>query len=399
MGGALHEIILLLLAAITLPLAALGAIQVVLGHRGLTRLTQNAPAVAPVPRLSVIVAARNEEQKIEEALSSLLGQDYPDLEVIAVDDRSSDATGEIIDRLATVSDRLRPLHVTDLPSGWLGKVHALHQGARIASGEILLFADADVVMAPTALSRAVGHLQRESLHHVTVGARMRSRTMLLDLAIGTFILQLTRYGRPWRASDPNSWHYAGLGAFNMVRVDAYRAIGGHEPIRMRPVDDLELGRRIKTAGYRQELLLGDGMIEVEWYPSTRALVKGLRKNGFAAAGFSVPVVAAISLAILAFDVWPWVALFLTDGVTRALNAVIVIAGAASYWSIVSNYGLNRWLAPLLPVGALIILESGLSSTIATLWNGGITWRGTFYPLGELRRHAAAPDSRVRPEAP
>lgn len=381
------DLLLLSLAALTLTAALVAVVQTILGHGGMTRLVDVEPVGKPAPSLSVVVAARNEERKIEEAMRSLLAQDYRDLELIVVDDRSSDATGEIIDGLAATHRALRPVHIASLPAGWLGKLHALQAGAELATGEILLFADADVVMAPTVLSRAVGHLLRNDLDHVTVGSEMRTGgALLLDVAIGAFLFELIRIGQPWRASDPNSRRYAGLGAFNMVRAEAYRAIGGHESIRMHPVDDLELGRRIKAAGYRQEMLLGKGMIEIEWYPSTRALVRGLRKNGFAAAGFSVPMVVAIAATILAFDVWPWLALLMTEGITRLLNAGIVLTGIAGYWLIVPHYGLNRWLAPLLPVGAIVILDSGLTSTVTTLWKGGITWRGTFYPLSELRRN-------------
>lgn len=380
------ELALISLAALTFTATLVVGIQTIFGHNRMTRLVDVEPAGEHAPRLSVIVAARNEERKIEEALRSLLVQDYPNLEVVVVDDRSSDGTGEIIDELAAAHPNLRPVHVTELPAGWLGKLHALHEGAGLATGEILLFADADVVMARTVLSRAVGHLLRHELDHITIGSEMRTGgAPLLDVAIGAFLFELIRIGQPWRAPDPNSRRYAGLGAFNMVRRGPYHAIGGHESIRMHPVDDLELGRRIKAAGYRQEMLLGKGMIEIEWYPSTRAMMRGLRKNGFAAANFSVPMVAAIALTILAFDVWPWLALVMTDGLTRMLNAGIVLTGVAGYWLIVPHYGLNRWLAPLLPVGAIVIVDSGLVSTIATLWRGGITWRGTFYPLSELRR--------------
>jgi glycosyltransferase involved in cell wall biosynthesis len=371
-------------------------VQAVFGHGRMTRLVDVAPVGRPAPRLSVIVAARNEERKIEEAMRSLLTQDYPNLELIAVDDRSSDATGEIIDGLAATHRALRPVHIDELPAGWLGKLHALHAGAELATGEILLFADADVVMESTVLSRAVGHMLRNDVDHLTIGSEMRTGgAPLLDVAIGAFLFELIRIGQPWRASDPNSRRYAGLGAFNMVWAEAYHAVGGHESIRMHPVDDLELGRLIKAEGYRQEMLLGTRMMEIEWYPSTRALVRGLRKNGFAAASFSVPMVAAIAATILAFDVWPWLALLVTDGITRALNAGVVLTGMAGYWLIVPNYGLNRWLAPLLPVGAIVILDSGLVSTVTTLWRGGITWRGTFYPLAELRRSRSASGSIER----
>ncbi len=390
--------LLLVLGLVTLAVALALALELARGHRALVRLRDVAPVPAPDgPRVSVIIAARDEADAIEPALRSVIGQDYPDLEIVVVDDRSTDGTGSIIDRLAEERpDRVIPLHVERLPSGWLGKVHALHVGAERADGSILLFTDADVELAPTAVGRAVRHLNERGLHHLTVASRMIAPGPLLDLAVGSFILGATRVGLPWRCADPESDRYTGLGAFNMVRAETYRAIGGHEPIRMKPVDDLELGHRIKAAGHRQEMLLGDGMVSVEWYGSTLELIRGLRKNAFAGVGYRILPVVAITLFGLALDVWPWLALGLLEGPARWANGAIVLANLLSYADTAPRYGLNPWLAPFHPVGALILLYTGWASTVRTLIAGGIEWRGTHYPLDELKSSAEPSEAAENP---
>lgn len=261
--------------------------QLVALHFGLRRLRQladvEAPADPELPALSVIVGALDEAATIEPALRSLLAVDYPRLEVIAIDDRSTDGTGAILDRLAREDRRLRVIHVRELPAGWLGKVHALHVGARAATGEWLLFTDADVHFAPGALRRAVGHCRQERLDHLSVLPELHVRQSLLAalllLAQGLFYATLP----PWKlATSPRV--YVGLGAFNLVRSDAYRRAGGHEALRLEVLDDLMLGKRLKTfGGARQGLLLGQGAVSLEWYPDAHAFMRGLEKNSFAAA--------------------------------------------------------------------------------------------------------------------
>lgn len=151
------------LALTTLLIYLIVAVDLLRGNRSvlfLSDISSNFPS--PAPKVSVIVAARNEARNIREALTSLLRLDYPDYELIVVNDRSEDATGAIVDELAVNNPRLQAVHVTELPPDWLGKNHALWMGSRIATGELLLFTDADIVMEPTILSRAVTFLSTSS---------------------------------------------------------------------------------------------------------------------------------------------------------------------------------------------------------------------------------------------
>src|SRR5215218_1760725 len=162
-----------------------------------------------VPPLSIVVAARNEARGIEQAMRSLLSQDAPRLEVVAVDDRSDDATGAILDRFAEGEPRLRVVHVADLPPGWLGKNHALWLGAERAGGELLLFTDADVVMAPDTLRRAAAMMAAGGIDHLPAGMHVDMPGWLLKTFGVFFGLMFTVFSRPWKARDPRSRSHVG----------------------------------------------------------------------------------------------------------------------------------------------------------------------------------------------
>lgn len=376
------------------------AIELAAGLRTLPTLRGSPPvASAHARRVSIIVAARNEERHIEAAVGTLLAQDYPDLEVVVVNDRSTDRTPAILDRLADRWDResarasreghyrprLRVLHVAELPKGWLGKNHALHHGAAQADGEILLFTDADVMMRHDALRRAVGLLERQGLDHLAVAPRVHAGGPWATMTVAVFLTVFSAWFKPWRAREPGSRRHIGIGAFNLVRADAYRRIDGHTAIALRPDDDLRLGRRIKEAGLRQGAAIGRNTVLVEWYPSLRAMARGLRKNAFAVVDYRILPLVAGTLLPLIFEFWPVAALFLTDGMVLRLNIAIVVVGVASTWDVAAAHGLPRWVAFTYPVGALFLLWIVWAAALSVLWNRGIEWRDTRYSLDELRK--------------
>lgn len=359
-------------------------VRLVLGNRSLRALRDLAPIADPAPSVSVVVAARDEARHLEKALRSVLAQRYPALEVIAVDDRSTDATPAILADLARDDARLRVVRVDELPPGWLGKNHALQAGAARASGEWLLFTDADVVMDPLALARAVGAAQRERIDHLAVAPELAMPGFWLDLFGGSFVLYFSRYAEPWKARDPRSRRYVGIGAFNLLRAAAYRAVGGHSRIPMRPDDDLKLGKVVKRAGFRQEMLAGRGALWVEWYGSVGEAVRGLEKNSFAGLDYSLLALLGASLALLLLDVWPFLGLLFTDGPARLLNAGTVGVALATYALLARNVGADPRRAPAFPLAALLFLYILTRASALTLLRGGIRWRGTYYALDELR---------------
>lgn len=378
------ELFLLVLAAGTLLLYIAISLEVTTGNRSIAFLKNVPPLAGDLPRATIVIPARNEERNLEEALRSVLAQDYASVEIVVVDDRSTDRTGEILDRMAAADPRLKVVHVTELPPGWLGKNHALELGAQGAGGEYLLFTDADVVMEPTALRRAVARMEARELDHLTSSPEIERAGLLYEMFIGTFAVFFAMYTKPWKVGDPKSSRHIGIGAFNLVRTSAYRAVGGHRPIALRPDDDLELGKLLKKNGYRQEFLFGHGMLRVEWYASIRELIQGLMKNAFPAVDYRLSVVILSTLAQLAWNVWPFLAVFLTTGATRLVNVAVCLLILLLCAANAPLAGVRRWYGIGFPVATLLFLYILWRSTLLILWTGGIEWRGTRYPLAELK---------------
>lgn len=372
--------------ALLLVIAGLG-LDVWLGLRRLERLASAAPrGGSGAPLVSIVVAAKDEARSIEAAAGSLLAQHYPRLEIIAVDDRSRDATGAILDRLAQGDSRLRVVHVRELPSGWLGKNHALSVGAAAAEGEWLLFTDADVMMEPDALARAVGLAEQRGLDHLAVMPEIRMPGLLLQAFSVGFLCWGLAVLRPWKARDGRSWRFVGIGAFNLVRAAAYARAGGHTPIRLRPDDDLKLGKLLKRSGARGDFLLGRGQISVEWYHSVGELINGLMKNSFSVVEYrTLAMLAGIPLYLIG-GLGPLAALLLGSGPVRLLGAAAVLVQLGVLLLGAAETGTRRRAVLLYPVVSLLFAWIILRALVLNLSQGGIVWRGTFYPLAELRRN-------------
>lgn len=363
------------------------AIEALLGMKSLEWLSdQPEDASSLLPSLSLIVAARNEEKNIRAGVLSLLRLDYPDKEIIVVNDRSTDQTGAILKELASQEPRLRIITITELPKGWLGKNYALWSGAAAASGNLFLFTDADVVMDKSVLRRAVPFFEKNQLDHLAIGPKAVMPGMLLNIFMAGFGVFFNMYARPWRVKNPKSSAHIGIGAFNLLRAEAYDKIGTHQAIAMRPDDDLKLGKLIKKHGLRQNFLLGTDLIFVEWYDSVKALINGLMKNSFAGMEYSLPLVITGTSALLFFGVGPFVALFFTTGVPQLLflTMALIMLGVGSLSA--RAQGLH-WVYGLgFPLACLVFFYILWKATLRTLLRGGIEWRGTFYSLEELRKN-------------
>lgn len=375
---------LTLLAALTLLFWLVAAQEVMRGNRRLKRLaTLSAPAPATWPRLSVVFAARNEGRTVGAAVPTMLALDYPDLEIIAVNDRSEDDTGAILDKLAATDPRLRVVHVRELPYGWLGKTHALQLGGEQAGGEWILFTDADIHFRPDTLRRAIAYARAQTLDHLAAVPQLHEHGHLLGICVNAFSFAFTVGILPWRIPDPRSKAHGGVGAFNLVRTATYRKLDGHEPLRLRPDDDIKLGKLMKAGGF-SEFVLGAGAISVEWYATVGELIRGLTKNSFAAADYRLwapPLGAAV---LVASYLWPLVALLFTSGPALWCNAGSVAVMLWVGWDQTRFTGGRRWHGLFLPLGMAVFSYILLRSMAVTLWTGGITWRGTFYPLKDLK---------------
>ncbi|HKW76721.1 MAG TPA: glycosyltransferase [Terriglobales bacterium] len=337
-----------------------------------------------VHRVSVIVPARNEERKIRAALQSVLRLDYPDLEFIVINDRSSDQTGAILAEIAAEDARLQVLTITELPAGWLGKNYALYEGAKRASGKLLLFTDADVVMEPSTLARAVTYLSANHLQHLAAMPAVHLPTLLSRFFCSAFGVFFSGYLRPWRAKDAATRSFIGIGAFNLVTADAYKQSGSHRMIAMRPDDDIKLGKLLKKAGYRQEMVFGMGLITVEWYSSLRELIAGLMKNAFAGLDYSVLMSISAGITVLLLNVWPFVAIFVARGLALILYVLAVIVMLLLISDANHFYELPRRYAFAHPLSAILFVYIIWKSMVLALWTRGIMWRGTHYPLRLLK---------------
>jgi glycosyltransferase involved in cell wall biosynthesis len=365
--------------------AAVGVLclTVILGARQIPRLKDSALAEDGAPSVSIVVTALNEADTIAPALQSLLAIDYPDLEVIVINDRSTDATPQILERMAAEQPRLRVLHITTLPSGWLGKNHALQRGAEIARGEYLLFTDADVLFAPDAVSRAAAYCRQGDVDHLTLLFDVVARTQLLRAMLLSFAVAFMMRFRPWQLEQSPD-RFVGVGGFNMVRRSAYFALGGHAAIPLAVLDDLALGRLIKQGGYRQHLLLGNEMVTVEWYRNTPELGRGIEKNIFAGFDYRLSYLIAATVLILATRVWPWIALFVARGIAWWLYAATIAASLLLYAVLLRERGWSLRCLAFMPIVPLIEIWMWWKGALLVLKRGGVTWRGTFYPLAEIR---------------
>lgn len=342
-------------------------------------------AAGESPRVSLILAAREEQEKLPRALETLAKINYSNLEIIAVDDRSQDATGAILDDFARCHERLKVVHLTELPPGWLGKPHALQKAYEASNGEWLLFTDADVRFAPDALSRAMALVRARQLDHLTLFGDVDMFGFWETVLVTFFGLAMHIAGNSHQVANPNSRAYLGVGAFQLVRRTAYEACGTHRRLAMEVVDDMKLGKVVKLGGYRSCVGVAAQFVAVRWQAGFGNLIRGVTKNFFAALGYSVPFVIAALVGMVLTNVAPFLGIIFGHGWVRILAAVSV-AIAILFHAIVD---IGAKVSPLYalthPIGALVFCWMLLRSTIVTLWRGGVEWRGTFYKLDELRK--------------
>lgn len=379
------EIFLLILAALTLVAQSLSTIQMAIGNHT-TKYLRNIPDIETenCPGVSIIAPARNEQKNILQALKSLLSIDYPNLEIIVINDRSTDNTGSILEELAQIDKRLKIIHIKQLPTGWLGKNHALYTGAKNASGKYLLFTDADVVMKPDTIKKAINFATQNNLDHLAISPTAPVKGTLLQMLVGTFFCLFILGTQPWKARNPKSRKFIGIGAFNLVKADTYKTIGTHKTLAMRPDDDMALGRIIKRKGYRQDILHGADMIEVEWYSTIGQMVVGLEKNVFSGFSYSITLTLTACLLLLTVFAFPLPAILLTNGITRILNILIMLVLLASYADNERPLGLKKSHAVALPIMTCVLVYIIIRATSKALINNGIDWRGTHYPLKDLK---------------
>src|ERR1700754_4790938 len=297
------------------------------------------PLIETEPSLAIIIAVRNEEDDLENALQSVCSINYNNYRIIVVNDRSTDRTADILQSFIVRYPKLTVTTVTTLPDGWLGKNNALYQGYLSSSEEWMLFTDADIVFHPDAINKALGYVTRHQLDHLSILPEAISRSKILNSVLATFGIMLMMNLKPWAAKNPKSKGFVGIGAFNLVRRDAYEKMGTHARIRLRPDDDLKLGSIIKSAGLKQDVLGGSGYVCLEWYKNMKEFTNGLLKNSFAFAGYSLAKSIVSTLMVLTCFALPVPVMLIFGSTLIRIMALVVIVFQVFYMIAVKP---NKW---------------------------------------------------------
>ena len=345
-------------------------------------------AGTPHPLVSVICPARDEADELESAMRSRLSDPSTDMEFILVDDRSTDATGAIMDRLAEEDSRVRVLHLTDLPDGWLGKVHAQHKALEVARGEWILFSDADVHLQPGLVSSAMAWARDQHADHVALIPRITEGPLLMRMCLAMMMIVLVAATRLWKANDDESDRAMGVGAFNLAKRSSLDKAGGMQQLRMEIADDVGLGTIIRESGGRSRLGVANDRLSVVWYRSTRDFLQGMEKGAAKARGrtgllFRSLVILVVTLILLIpFAMLPlWSLLPAAVCIIALIGCLIAIAtGIIS----ARRFSLPWIWSGILPIGLLLTLFVGQRSFWLAIVRGDVRWRGDTHTLDSAR---------------
>ena len=333
--------------------------------------------------VSIVVAACNEEKTIQEGLNSLLSIDYPNLEIIVVNDRSTDNTKNIIEQFT--DKRLKKVHIDTLPSGWLGKVHALHKGIQHTTGEWVLFTDADIHFSNASVQKTIAVCLEKNLDHLTLLPRMYSDSIWAQSCISITLCFIAISQKPWHVSNPEREEAIGAGAFNLVRKEAFLKTNGFEWLKMEVADDIGLGLMMKQSGGKSHFYTAYEDIRVEWYPSLSSAVRGLEKNAYSQiARFSLLRGLLFSGAAAILGLVPLISIFGSYSPWPTIACVIFAVYTAHQIYPISKIS-KITLSLSFVIGNLLLCYIGLRSTILGTLRGGVIWRGTVYPNAELKK--------------
>lgn len=374
-----HDLILGALA-VMLSVALVNVVAFRRLHRGAKPSGQEEAA-----RLSVLIPARNEERTIGGALESLSRQDYPRMEILVLDDGSADGTADVVRERAAADTRIRLLEGAPLPPGWAGKSFACHQLAAAATGELLLFVDADTVHESWSVRAAVAERDRTGADLLSVipSQTMESfweKLLLPLLHYSTFCylpMPLVTVTRSPKLAMAN-------GQFMLFRREAYRAVGGHEAVKTALVEDVWLSRRIKQRGLRLVLRDGTGSVSARMYRSFREIWRGFSKNLFAGFSYSIPMIGGVILFNALTSVAPFglLAAGLMAGGTPppwlGMVAAQVAAVTAIRLALAFRFRLDLWSVALHPFAMGVFCAIALNSARWVLARGGARWKGRTY---------------------
>ena len=340
-------------------------------------------------RVSVIIPARNEEVNIARVVRSLANQQGI-REILVVDDQSVDRTGEILAALEGEIPLLRTLRVESLPEGWLGKTHAVAKGARAATGDWLLFTDADTDHLSGSLAELVQRAEDERADLLSVSPGQETPTWWEKSVIPFVYVKLASLFHFEEVSDPHSSAAAANGQYLLVRRDIYERSGGHEAVKSEILEDVELARRIKVLGGKLLFLPGAQWVRTRMYQSFRDMWQGWTKNLYLLYEGNLSKMLAAVASLWLLDLFPvlafvaaclWVALARAGGVAPLLALGLFLLALARQWNYgraLGRLGFDPALASYQPIGAALLGFLLLGSWRAHRATGNIEWRGRHY---------------------
>lgn len=361
------------------------------GHSPQQSRTSYIPNIA-APDVTVIVPACNEEDSIQSTLRSLLASTGPRLQIIAIDDRSTDKTAERMDAIAAEAataggpHSLEVIHNRELPQGWLGKVHALALGAERAKAPWLLFTDGDVSFDPRACALALDRARSENADHLVLVFTLQFESAAEAAILAAFNAIAGWNVRLWKVADPKARDFFGAGGFNLVRREVYEAVGGFAGLRMEVLEDLRLGWKIKRAGFAQRVVLGPGLVRIRWIKGAFGIVGLLEKNGFAVSQYRVAI-CLLGLSGFAIHAFLPLAAIVSGGWATVPGLLVYVFIYLVYYANRRVTQVSPWLALAFAPASAVLIFAVTRSMILALWRGGVVWRGTLYPLKDLRRNA------------
>jgi len=355
-------------------------------------VVEPAPPPPAPPLISVCIPARNEERNIRACVEAVLKQDYPNFEVIVLDDRSTDSTFRILTDLAARDSRLRPISGADLPPGWAGKPHALYQASAAAHGEWLCFIDADTFLKPSALSSTYAKALQTNADMFTI-MTFQILGSFWERTIMPLVMTALSVGfSPRKVNNPKRTDAIANGQFILIKRSVYDAIGGHASVKDSIVEDKAISQQVKWNGYR--LIVADGMkvAQTRMYTSLPEMWEGWTKNIYLGlrdqAGLLWLGVFGAFLAFMAslfLPLWPLLGMvwYLKGGGRMALT---VIAEALALWAylivmraqIARKMNISRWYALTTPLGAAVFAAMMIASMWKVISGKGVTWKGRTY---------------------
>jgi len=390
----LQTIGILILVAVTAVWVYRAVLVYLPGSRGPVLSAGTIPE-APDPGLvSVIVPAKDEQDNIGTALETLLAQDYPNVEILVVDDRSTDRTPDIVREVAATDPRVRLIQVAELPPGWFGKPHAMHVGAAEARGEWLLFVDADCCQAVHSVRAGVKFLAANNGDMLSLWPVLEMHGFWENVVQPVAGAVLVAWFRPTWVNHPKRRTAFANGQYICMRRATYESIGGYEAVKNEIVEDIALARRVKGAGHRLFNAVGEDLFSTRMYDSLRAMYRGWTRiycGGFK----SVPRLLGAMTATFLFTLMPFVVLavssvFLAMGeVTPWLALTFVAAGVSVVALTVTMRRLfllcrgNPWYLVFYPLAAALVLSFQAGAIVRALGLRGVTWRGTTYRSGKV----------------